>query len=977
MSLAQTQDHLAQTANRDKQLKVASQLYQRGLGQLDTAQFEAAIVSLQQSLKIYRELDDKFIEPYILFHLRQIELIQTESARAFKQYQQSLLQQNIALSPEIKKRALEGIQLGEIGHFYAQEDRYDKAPSYFERSLAIAKEVNNQASEAKQLHALALVKQKANHKVSANQLLQQGDEQFKQLQFDTAAQFWQAAMKIAKEIKNEFLVWQANHQLEQLNLIRDNIAKALQDFEHSAVQKGLVISPQIQSRAKEGIIFGEMGRFYHEEEKDEEIAINYLEKSLAIAREVQNQASEKQQLIILTKSYQTLDDLENNRWIGGTLSHDFDKPSRSVKHSTKAIEYGNQGLTLARALSDRPGEALILETIARSYAALGQHSNAIEAQQQGLTLARESQDKMAEANALKNLGIFYRASGNYGEAIRQSQAASNIYRAYQKQVETAAPSSHPNALPSAHPPAAYINFLYKESLAHLGDAYQAQGDYANAVKSYQAAQTGNIYLDARVFSQIGHTFAQWNKLSEAEAALRLAIKMQDSDQIYEELNDMEENGESDIGLIWVSDWKHQNLQRLQEVLVRQNRTNEALEISEEAKARVLVQLLAFRSQRRNQQTAGSILQPEFPQLSAALKLDEIRKIAKTQNATLVQYSIVGGEQLYIWVIKPTGEVIFRSTQRNPSFPLTELVRESRFDLGIRGRAGIKISQQPVSPTKTDSLAQLYQYLIAPIAQDLPTDPKQRVIFLPQGELFLVPFAALPDAQNRPLIERHTLSTAPSIQTLALTQTLANRPKASGNAVIVGDPTMPTYQGELLQPLPAARQEAIAIGQQLNTTPLIGAQATKATVLQQIPTAKLLHFATHGLLDPIKGNIPGAIALAPDGQDNGFLSAAEIFNLQLNADLVVLSACDTGQGDITGDGVIGLSRSFIAAGAPSVIVSLWAVNDQSTSDLMQEFYRQLKQQPDKAQALRQAMLITKQRYPDPSHWAAFTLVGEAQ
>ncbi|MGI0490700.1 CHAT domain-containing protein [Alkalinema pantanalense CENA528] len=293
---------------------------------------------------------------------------------------------------------------------------------------------------------------------------------------------------------------------------------------------------------------------------------------------------------------------------------------------------------------------------------------------------------------------------------------------------------------------------------------------------------------------------------------------------------------------------------------------------------------------------------------------------------------------------------------------------------MRGRAGITISQQPIPSAESDPLAQLYKYLIAPIAQDLPSDPNQRVIFLPQGELFLVPFAALPDAQGRPLIEKHTISIAPSIQTLALTQTLAKRPKASG-AVIVGDPKMPTYNGQPLSSLPAARQEAIAIGQQLNTPPLIGSQATKAAVLQQMPSARLLHFATHGLLDPVQGDIPGAIALAPSGQDNGFLSAAEIFNLKLNADLVVLSACDTGQGEITGDGVVGLSRSFIAAGAPSVVVSLWAVNDQSASELMQEFYRQLKQQPDKAQALRQAMLITKQRYPAPSHWAAFTLVGE--
>ena len=115
------------------------------------------------------------------------------------------------------------------------------------------------------------------------------------------------------------------------------------------------------------------------------------------------------------------------------------------------------------------------------------------------------------------------------------------------------------------------------------------------------------------------------------------------------------------------------------------------------------------------------------------------------------------------------------------------------------------------------------------------------------------------------------------------------------------------------------------------------------------------------------------------KDNGLLTAEEILNLKLNADLVVLSACDTGRGRITGDGVIGLSRSLISAGVPSVVVSLWAVCDNSTSFLMTEFYKNLQQKLDKATALRLAMLTTRQqkKYQKPLHWAAFTLIGEAE
>jgi CHAT domain-containing protein len=157
--------------------------------------------------------------------------------------------------------------------------------------------------------------------------------------------------------------------------------------------------------------------------------------------------------------------------------------------------------------------------------------------------------------------------------------------------------------------------------------------------------------------------------------------------------------------------------------------------------------------------------------------------------------------------------------------------------------------------------------------------------------------------------------------------------------------------------------------------LLGSQATKSAVLEQLRTASLVHFATHGLLDTVKGDMPGAIALAPSGVDNGLLTASEIFDLRLTTNLVVLSACDTGRGTINGDGVIGLSRSLIAAGVPSVVVSLWAVDDNSTRVLMSDFYRQLQTHPNKAQAMRHAMLNTMQPYPNPRDWAAFTLVGE--
>ncbi|HEY9637376.1 MAG TPA: CHAT domain-containing protein, partial [Coleofasciculaceae cyanobacterium] len=300
-------------------------------------------------------------------------------------------------------------------------------------------------------------------------------------------------------------------------------------------------------------------------------------------------------------------------------------------------------------------------------------------------------------------------------------------------------------------------------------------------------------------------------------------------------------------------------------------------------------------------------------------------------------------------------------------------------------------EQRQEANQTEQLQQLHKLLIEPIAQFLPTNPSDRVIFIPQNQLFLVPFPALKDTSGKYLIEKHTILTAPAIQVLELTRKQRQRVGATHrshlqgkDALIVGNPTMPsnltTPTGEPIQlsPLPNAEQEALAIANLLKTKALTGNQATKTSIEQQMKQARVIHLATHGLLDDFKGQgVPGAIALAPFSNNNGLLTSSEILDMKLNAELVVLSACDTGRGDITGDGVIGLSRSLISAGVPSVIVSLWSVPDAPTASLMTQFYQNLQHNPDKAQALRNAMLTTMKQHPNPKNWAAFTLIGESE
>ena len=479
--------------------------------------------------------------------------------------------------------------------------------------------------------------------------------------------------------------------------------------------------------------------------------------------------------------------------------------------------------------------------------------------------------------------------------------------------------------------------------------------------------------------------------------LQLALK-QSLDSSAQNINTLEswrKRLSTDVSRIQAQEQGQPFFQKLIQFLLGIGQEQQALVASENSRARAFADLISRKLTADSSQSVN-----QNPQQS--LTLEQIQQTAKTQNSTFVQYTLSLNQILYVWVVQPNGSIQFRKADlKTLNQSLNGFVNASRNSIGARSReeADILITLSPekqreLQEQRDRSLRQLHQLLIEPIADLLPKDPNQRVIFIPQGSLFLVPFPALQDANGKYLIEKHTILIAPSIQVLDQTHQLQqqrNRQR-SLETLIVGNPTMPTVTlspGEPPQQLPAlpgAAKEAIAIAPLLNTQAIIGNQGTKAAIVQKMSNARIIHLATHGILDDLRG-IGSAIALAPDpgkppqdelGRANGLLTAEEVLDMKLNAELVVLSACDTGRGKITGDGVIGLSRSFISAGVPSIIVSLWSVPDAPTAELMTEFYKNWQvKKLDKAQSLRQAMLSIMKDHPNPRDWAAFTLIGEAE
>jgi CHAT domain-containing protein len=291
---------------------------------------------------------------------------------------------------------------------------------------------------------------------------------------------------------------------------------------------------------------------------------------------------------------------------------------------------------------------------------------------------------------------------------------------------------------------------------------------------------------------------------------------------------------------------------------------------------------------------------------------------------------------------------------------------------------------------------LYQRLLAPVEPELKG--VKRVIVAPDGPLALIPFEALLTAdvpaegeipRSAWLVQRYDVSYVASATVLAGLLHDADDGVKNAAIVAVGDPrfTPDSVATPSLPRLPHTAEEIEAIRalkKKREFQALTGADATREALLATpaLPQASVIHIATHGTADEADPRKSGLWLAAPAGQSQpGFLALEDIERLHLRAGLVTLSACETGLGRLeTGEGVIGLTRAFMAAGARSVVVSLWKVNDQSTARLMSAFYQKAlpgKTPCDAALASAKRKLLEDPATRAPFHWAPFVLQGAAQ
>ena len=279
-----------------------------------------------------------------------------------------------------------------------------------------------------------------------------------------------------------------------------------------------------------------------------------------------------------------------------------------------------------------------------------------------------------------------------------------------------------------------------------------------------------------------------------------------------------------------------------------------------------------------------------------------------------------------------------------------------------------------SRRKTDWLQPLYDVVISPIEDLLNCD---ELIVVPDGALSLAPWAALSESLR--------IRTVPSLAILKLITDSSADHHTKDGVLLVGDPSLEKVTNKRGKPihkqLNYAKKEVEMIGAILNGQPLTGEAATKQEVLKRIESVALVHIAAHGKKET------GEIALAPNPgwqsknptpmEEDYILKMSDIQAAELRARLVVLSCCHSGKGEVNSEGVVGMARAFLFAGARSVLVSLWAIDDEATMEFMKSFYQHLRAGESASHALQRAMkcLRDSENFSAPKYWAPFVLIGD--
>lgn len=676
----------------------------------------------------------------------------------------------------------------------------------------------------------------------------------------------------------------------------------------------------------------------------------------------------------------------------------------------EAQDYFGQARAMVQKAGNRSLEAQTLDHLGATYSDMGQPEKALDLHQQSLEIQRTAKNIRREAFSHLNLGHVYRLLSQPEKALDHFNQALATFR-------------NIGDLNSA----AVVLEGRARAQQKLGNLAEARKDVEESLSLIETvrAQSGSQSLRASYLASREKAYELYVDLlmqlhAKNPSARHDAEALQASERgrarsLLEMLNEAPADIEQGVGV---------------DLVKREREIRQAIN----AKAQRQIQLTSQNGNRQEIETFAKeirALEDEYQQVQFAIRkaspayaeltqpqplgLKEIQQLLEP-NTVLLEYSL-GDERSYLWAVTQDSLKAFALPKGEEIRKVAQQVYES-----LTARSVVKAletaeqRQRRIAQADAQfqqSSAELARMILAPASAEFGT---RRLVVIADGALQYVPFAALPvPGSTRPLILDHELVSLPSASALAIQrQTLANRKPAPKGVAVIADPVFSSRDSRFssrrspaataedtrliehvgngsggplnVRRLPFTRQEAdriLAVAPAASNLRAVDFRASRSIATSgELSNYRYVHFATHGYLDTSRAGLSAIVLSLVDAQgkpQDGFLRTHDIYNLKLPAELVVLSACETGLGkDVKGEGLEGLTRGFMYAGARRVVVSLWNVNDKATAGLMQHLYvGMLKNKKTPAAALRAAqieMLGVKQ-WQSPYYWAPFVMQGE--
>jgi CHAT domain-containing protein/Flp pilus assembly protein TadD len=925
--------------------------------------YKRSLETLMQALTLARSLNAPVIEARVLSNLGAAYSGNGDFDNALRYYQEAL-----GIVRNTEDRASEGFILRGIADTYATQGTYTQTNESLLMALTVARDSNDSSGEGATLNRL-------------------GDMYTNLGEYEEATTYYEQALAIARKIQDRAMEIVSLVSLGGIYTNQDQHQRAL-----DVTQQALKIARDSKNRASEGRVLGNLGTVYYSQGLFA-AALDTYGEALDILRSVGDRQAESATLVgngaalerlgqyaDALRSYDQALDLVRSagaRRIESKTLRNICSLYTQVRLYKKAEVACQQALPLAQQVGDQIEEALITAQIGSIYYNQGQLPESLVQYQRVLDLLINVDAPAQKSRVLTNIGSIYEDQSKYADALAVDTEALHI-------VETRGDRQAEGRIRAA-----------------IGHIYLSQKDYKNALTFYESARTimreiGDVFGEERVLYNMGLISEDQRDFKEAlafyEESLALAEQVRASASL-EELKTGLESGS-------ITTYEHAI-----RILVQLNRRSEAFELSERARARTFLDQLG-NTRLATEGSAGEKLQQQEHLLRAelaTLRTNLIRERAKHSQQPDAEVVQTLSEQLRQRQTEYE-DLLTRLKLSNPeyaslvsvsSLTLTDtqkLIDERTTLLSyfttpdeilifVITRNGFRavevtastakleelISQQSagLSQPTQDSSRALYDLLISPIEKYLSTDV---VGIIPHGPLHYVPFAALYDGKEY-LLNKYVIFHLPSASSYYYIKMKGN--KAEQTLLAVG-------QGQIegLPTLHYVTDEAEHIADLYGSKALTGTSATEGLLVSRSKDYNIIHIAAHGQLSP-DSPIFSSLALAPDTDHDGFLEVHEIYGMDLrNCGLVVLSACQTNLGPASrGDEIVALNRAFLYAGAPTVIASLWTVDDEATSNLMLSFYSHLRSGKSKAEALREAQKETRARFASPYYWAGFVLNGD--